>query len=112
MDRVHRIYRASRISSILFSLALTVLLLTLLATRVHTVDLSSMLFGAALATFCLVLFFLFGSLLRLRAEQRQTAHTLDIKEASLLESEERFRQMADNIHEIFWMIDARTKRVL
>jgi PAS domain S-box-containing protein len=31
---------------------------------------------------------------------------------SLLESEERFQQMARNIHEIFWMIDANTKQAV
>ena len=31
---------------------------------------------------------------------------------SLLESEERFQQMANNIQEIFWMIDAETKKAL
>jgi hypothetical protein len=31
---------------------------------------------------------------------------------SLLESEERFQQMARNIQEIFWMIDADTKQAL
>jgi PAS domain S-box-containing protein len=33
-------------------------------------------------------------------------------EAALRESDERFHQMADNIQEIFWMLDARTKHVL
>ncbi len=33
-------------------------------------------------------------------------------EAELSESDERFRQMADNIQEIFWMLDADTKRVI
>jgi len=33
-------------------------------------------------------------------------------EAALRESDERFRQMADNIQEIFWMIDAATKQVI
>jgi PAS domain S-box-containing protein len=33
-------------------------------------------------------------------------------ESSLRESEERFREIADNIQEIFWMMDARTKDVL
>ena len=32
--------------------------------------------------------------------------------AALRESDERFRQMADNIQEIFWMIDAATKQVI
>ena len=31
---------------------------------------------------------------------------------SLLESEERFQQMANNIQEIFWMLDAETKKAL
>lgn len=33
-------------------------------------------------------------------------------ESSLRESEERFREIADNIQEIFWMMDAKTKEVL
>jgi PAS domain S-box-containing protein len=33
-------------------------------------------------------------------------------EAALRESDERFRQMAENIQEIFWMIDAATKQVI
>jgi PAS domain S-box-containing protein len=33
-------------------------------------------------------------------------------EAALRESDERFHQMADNIREIFWMLDAKTKQVL
>ena len=96
----------------LFCLALAILVVTLVATRLHSIDLSSMLLGIALATFCVVLFFLSRSLLLLREQQQQTASALDTTEASLLESEERFRQMADNIQEIFWMIDAETKETL
>jgi PAS domain S-box-containing protein len=33
-------------------------------------------------------------------------------QASLVESEERFQQMADNIREIFWMLDAETRQAL
>ncbi len=101
-----------RISATLFCLALIILVVTLLATRLHSIDLSSMLLGIALATFCVVLFFLSRSLLQLREQQRETAGALDTTEASLMESEERFRQMADNIQEIFWMIDADTKKTL
>jgi len=114
IERVHQLHRESsrghtsefgwRVSSILFCFALLVLFLTLLATKIRAVDLSSLLLGIALGTFCVVFFFLSKSLLQLREEQRQTARALDTKEASLIESEERFRQMADNIHEIFWMI--------
>jgi PAS domain S-box-containing protein len=122
MERVDRLRRESsrshtykfgwRISATLFCLALAILAVTLLATRLHSIDLSSMLLGIALATFCVVLFFLSKSLLQLREQQRETASALDTTEASLLESEERFRQMADNIQEIFWMIDAATKETL
>ena len=100
------------ISSTLLGLALLILLLTLLATRLHSIDLSSMLLGIALATFCVVLFFISRSLLELREEQRQTADALDTTETSLLESKQRFQQMADNIQEIFWMIDATTRKML
>src|SRR5260370_18351179 len=31
---------------------------------------------------------------------------------ALLESEERFQQMANNIQEVFWMLDAETKKAL
>jgi len=93
------------ISVTLFCLALVILLVSLLAARVHSLDLSSMLFGGGLAAICVVLFFLSGFLWLAHQQQRAS-------EASLLESEERFRQMADNIQEIFWMIDASTKKPL
>lgn len=122
MERVDRLRRERssshtskfgwRISATLFCLALAILLLTLLATRLRRIDLSSVLLGIALAAFCVVLFFLSKSLLQLRAQQRETASALDTTEASLLESEERFRQMADNIQEIFWMMDAETRKIL
>jgi PAS domain-containing protein len=119
VDRLRREFSSSqasglgwRISLILFCLASAILVVTLVATRVHSIDLSSMLLGIALATFCVVLFFLSRSLLLLREQQQETASALDTTEASLLESEERFRQMADNIQEIFWMIDAETRKTL
>src|SRR5712692_1407036 len=90
-----------RISATLFCLALVILVVTLLATRLHGIDLSSMLLGIALATFCVVLFFFSRFLLMAREQHRQAARALDTTETSLLESEDRFRQMADNIQEIF-----------
>ena len=122
MERVDRLRHESsrsqmskfgwRISATLFCLALAILVVTLLATRLHAIDLSSLLLGIALATFCVVLFFFSRFLLVLREQQRQIASALDTTETSLWESEERFRQMADNIQEIFWMIDADTRRTL
>lgn len=46
--------------------------------------------------------------------ERSIRHALDRKrvEAELYESEARFRQLADNIDEVFWMADANTHQVL
>jgi len=122
MERVERLRRELsssqtsklgwRISLTLFCLASAILLVTLAATRLHSIDLSSLLLGIALATFVAVLFFLSRSLLLLRDQQQETTCALNSTEASLMESEERFRQMADNIQEIFWMIDAKTRKTL
>jgi hypothetical protein len=121
MERVDRLRRESRshtskfgwrISVTLFCLAFVILVVTLLAARLHTLDFSSMLLGIALATFWVVLFFFSKFLLIAREEHRQAACALDTTQTSLLESEERFRQMADNIQEIFWMIDAENKKAL
>jgi PAS domain S-box-containing protein len=101
-----------QISATLFCLALAILVVTLVATKLHSIDLSSLLLGIGLATVCVVLFFFSRSLLQLREQQHETASALDTTEASLTESEERFRQMADNIQEVFWMIDAETRKTL
>jgi PAS domain S-box-containing protein len=47
---------------------------------------------------------------RRAAEER--ARKLAVLSEGLKESEERFRQMADSIHQIFWMLDADTNRIL
>lgn len=45
---------------------------------------------------------------------KQMGHFIARKrnEKKLMRSEERFRQLAENIHEVFWMIDARTDRTI
>jgi PAS domain S-box-containing protein len=122
MSRVHRLresYDGSRrsrsgwlVSLTLFCLALIILLLTVLAARLPRFDISSMLLGGALAALCVVLSFLFGTLWLAHRQQCETASALDASNASLFASEKRFRQMADHIQEIFWMIDAHSKKVL
>lgn len=122
MERVNRLRRAFspshtsmlgwRISATLFCFAFILCLVALLAARLRTFDFSSLLLGAALATLGVVIFFLFRSLAEAREQERQAASALDTTEASLLESEERFRQMADNIQEIFWMIDTETRKAI
>lgn len=101
-----------RISAALFSLALLILAVALLAARIHNFDLSSLLLGITLPALIAVAFFLFHALSAAREQGHQAVSVLDSTEASLRESEERFRQMADNIQEIFWMIDAQTRRTL
>ena len=48
---------------------------------------------------------------RRRAAEKR-AHKLAVLSEGLKESEERFRQMADSIHQIFWMLDVSTDRIL
>lgn len=122
MERVHRLRQelfsshASkfgwRVSATLLCLAFVICVVAVLAADVHNFDLSSLLLGAALATLCVVLFFLARFLSEARRNETRATAALDTTEASLLESEERFRQMADNIQEIFWMLDAETRKTL
>jgi PAS domain S-box-containing protein len=122
MERVDRLRRGFfsnqlskfgwRISLTLFCLALAILLVALLAAKIQSIDLSSLLLGVGLATLCVVLFFLFRFLHIANEQHEQADCALNTTETSLLESEERFRQMADNIQEIFWMIDAETRKTL
>src|ERR1700677_80194 len=84
--------------SIVISVILLVVLLTAVRTKLRTLDVFSafLLFGAAVLS---VLIVLYTRSLR-RAQQVQ------------LDTEELLQQMADNIQEIFWMIDAETKKAL
>lgn len=45
-------------------------------------------------------------------EMKAVNEELRKQDKALRESEERFRQMADNIQEIFWMVDPRTKEIM
>ena len=82
--------------SIVVCAVLLAVVLALFRTRLRTLDVFSafLLFGAAVLS---VLIVLYTRSLR-RAQQIQ------------LDTEERLQQMADNIQEIFWMIDAETKK--
>jgi PAS domain S-box-containing protein len=101
-----------RISLTLFFLAFAILLVAVLAARIPSIDLSSLLLGVALAALLVVFFFLFRFLHLANEQHAQANSALNTAEISLSESEDRFRQMADNIQEIFWMIDAETRKVL
>jgi PAS domain S-box-containing protein len=45
-------------------------------------------------------------------ERQQTEESLRMSQAALAESEERFRQMAETIRDIFWLYDIREQRLL
>jgi len=64
----------------------------------------------ALAGLFVVLCFVYLWWLRRAAEER--ARKLAILSEGLKESDERFRQMADSIDQVFWMLDVSTNRVL
>ena len=84
--------------SIVVCVVLLAVVLTAFSTKLRALDVFSafLLFGAAVLSILIVLY---TRSLR-RAQQVQ------------LDTEERLQQMADNIQEIFWMIDAETKKVL
>jgi PAS domain S-box-containing protein len=101
-----------RASLILFFVALVICGVSVLAAELQNFDLSSLLLGTALPTMGAVLFFLARFLLQASDRELRSAHALLATENSLVESEERFRQMADNIQEIFWMLDAVSREAL
>ena len=87
-----------RFVSIFLSIVLVVLLLTVFRTNIRHLDPFSMLLFAVVSALCLVIFLHTRFLIQARAEHQ--------------ESEGRFQQMASNIQEIFWMIDAESKKAL
>lgn len=96
--RTWRPYPHRPVISIVGSVVLLAVVLAVFRTKLRTLDVFSafLLFGAAVL---FVLIVLYTRSLR-RAQQVQ------------LDTEERLHQMADNIQEIFWMIDAETKKAL
>jgi PAS domain S-box-containing protein len=97
--------RGWRIISIVASAVSVALLLVVFGARLQRLLLSSLLLAALVLTLCTVIFVHGRFLLHLYKQHRQTA-------SSLLTTEHEFQQMADNIQEIFWMLDARTRKTL
>ncbi|HWR16852.1 MAG TPA: PAS domain S-box protein [Terriglobales bacterium] len=86
-----------RVTSIIVAAAV-VMLLVLFRAKLQPLELPSLLLVVVFAALFVVIFFHTRFLLRARDQHVQ--------------SDERFQQMANNIQEIFWMIDAGTKRAL
>src|ERR1700691_2287716 len=91
-------YPYSQVIPIVLCTVLLAAALVVFRTRLRALDIFSafLLFGAAVFSILIVLY--------TRSLQRAQQVQLD--------TEERLQQMADNIQEIFWMIDAETKRAL
>lgn len=94
----HRFQQRWRLALTLVSVILVLLVLALFRPSARHLELSSLLFFAVVAALCATIFFHAKFLIQARTEHR--------------ESERRFQQMASNIQEIFWMIDAETKKAL
>lgn len=97
--------RGWRIVSIVASSIAVILLLVVFGGRLQRLQISSVLLIALLATLCTVIFVHGRFLLHLHHQHRQTT-------SALLTTEHDFQQMADNIQEVFWMLDAKTKQTL
>ena len=97
--------RVWRTLSIIAAVIAVILSLVVFGAKLERLDVSPLLLLVLLVAICTVIFVHGRFLLHLHRQHRQTA-------GALLTSEQEFQQMADNIQEIFWMIDARTKQTL
>lgn len=92
------------ISIVAFS-ASVVLLMVVLGGEMRWPQASPILLVLLVVTLLVVIFAHARFLVQFRKEHRLTA-------GALLTTEHEFQQMADNIHEIFWMLDAKTKETI
>lgn len=97
--------RGWRILSIIASAVSVVLLIVIFGTNLLRLQVSSVLPAALVLTLCTVVFVHARFLLHLHQQHRKTA-------SALFTTEHEFQQMADHIQEIFWMLDAKTKKTL
>ena len=99
-----RTRRLRRYASIAFALAAIVLLAAVFVSRItpQTTFVLFVAFALGIVIFVVLMAWVSG---QLRREEQATTNTLQTRE-------QEFQQMADNIQEIFWVIDARTKQAL
>lgn len=94
----HTLQHTWRVALLFLSVVLVILLLAVFRSSMRRLDAASLLLFAVVAALCIVIFLHTRFLIRARSEHR--------------ESEGRFQQMASNIQEVFWMIDAESKQAL
>jgi PAS domain S-box-containing protein len=97
--------RAWRILSIIAAAVSVILSLVVFGAKLQRLEVSPWLPLVLLVAICTVIFVHGRFLLHLHRQHRQTAGALHA-------TEHEFQQMADNIQEIFWMLDAKTKKTL
>ncbi len=97
--------RAWRIISMIAAVAAVVLSLVVFGAKLQRFEVSSLLLFVLVLAICTVIFVHGRFLLHLHRQHRQATR-------ALFTSEYDFQQMADNIQEIFWMLDAKTKKAL
>jgi PAS domain S-box-containing protein len=101
----NRPQRWMRTGSFLISLAALALLATTFNARFYSGSLSPVLLTLVLIALCIAIALHIRSLIMKGREQVETSNALDATERG-------FQQMADNIQEIFWMLDAESLKVL
>src|SRR5271163_2902198 len=97
-----RVWQIASISLMVLSIALFV---AVLVSNLQRPKVSVLLLGGLTAAFCIFSLLLAKVFLQLRHDQRHAASVLQT-------AEHEFQQMAGNIQEIFWMIDADSKKAL
>ncbi|MHB8218153.1 MAG: PAS domain S-box protein [Candidatus Sulfotelmatobacter sp.] len=97
-----RVWPIASITLMVFSVALFV---AVLVSNLQRPNVSVVLLGGMTAAFCIFSLLLAKVFLQLRRDQRDAASVLQT-------AEHEFQQMAGNIQEIFWMIDAESKKAL
>ena len=99
-----RLIRLRHSASIAFAIAAALLLAAVFFSNItpHTTFFLFGAFGVGIVIFVLLMAWVSG---HLRREERVTTTTLQTRE-------QEFQHMADNIQEIFWVMDAQTKHVL
>jgi PAS domain-containing protein len=97
--------RAWQVASIALTVVSVVLFIAVLISNLQRPGVLLVLLVAMTAAFCLFSLLLAKVLLQLRRDQRDAASVIQT-------AEHEFHQMASNIQEVFWMIDAESKKAL
>jgi PAS domain S-box-containing protein len=97
--------RVWRTLSIIAAVVAVILSLVVFGAKLRQFEVSPLLLFVLLLAICTVIFVHGRFLLHLHRQHRRTA-------GALLASEQEFQQMAENIQEVFWMLDARTRNTI